>query len=252
MECIGAKRSEEWKEVEVLELRKMENVRNGICWSMEKWKTESLIKIKKAGIFCFEDFGFFCCGSFKKESGQFVSGSGIKLVPFFLREGDFCPFGDAGDACGIGCAYHHLHVGRMAQKPCYGYAVFCGIVFFCQTGQDSIQFGVAWIADECAFEYTILEGAVTLDGDMVPAAVIQHTGVTGDAMAVCGVQIGRGVQQQGVRQRKLQLVDLQRLFDTCFQKFYLAGRVVADTEMENFSLDFQLVKGFCHFFRFHE
>ena len=23
-----------------------------------------------------------------------------------------------------------VHVGRMAQKPCYGYAVFCGVVFF--------------------------------------------------------------------------------------------------------------------------
>lgn len=59
-------------------------------------------------------------------------------------------------------------------------------------------------------------------------------------------------QQKGVCQRKLQLVDFQRLFDTCFQKLDLAGGVVADTEMKDFALGFQLVKGFCHFFRFHE
>lgn len=59
MECIGAKGSEEWKEVEVLELRKMENVRNGICWSMEKWKKESLIKIKKSRNLLFRRFRLF-------------------------------------------------------------------------------------------------------------------------------------------------------------------------------------------------
>ena len=69
---------------------------------------------------------------------------------------------------------------------------------------------------------------------------------------VCGVQISRCIQQKGVRQRKLQLIDFQWLFDAGFQQFYLAGGMVADTEMKNFSLGFQLVKGFCHFFRFHE
>ena len=55
-----------------------------------------------------------------------------------------------------------------------------------------------------------------------------------------------------MRQRKLQLIDFQWLFDAGFQPFYLAGGMVADTEMKNFSLGFQLVKGFCHFFRFYE
>lgn len=40
---------------------------------------------------------------------------------------------------------------------------------------------------------------------------------------VCGVQISRCIQQKGVRQRKLQLIDFQWLFDAGFQQFYLAG-----------------------------
>ena len=140
----------------------------------------------------------------------------------------------------------------MAQKPCYGYAVFCGVIFFRQTGQDSVQLGIVRVADECAFEYTILKRTITLNGNMIPAAVIQHVCVTGNTVTVCGVQICGSIQQKGVCQRKLQLVDFQRLFDTCFQKLDLAGGVVADTEMKDFALGFQLVKGFCHFFRFHE
>ena len=67
--------------------------------------------------------------------------------------------------------------------------------------------GIIGIADECAFEYTILERTITLDGNMVLAAVIQYVCITGNAVAVCGVQISRCIQQKGVRQRKLQLVD---------------------------------------------
>ena len=129
----------------------------------------------------------------------------------------------AGDTGGIGCTYNHLHVGRMAQKPCYGYTVFCGVIFFRKSGQNSIQFGIIRIANECTFEYTILERTVTLDSDMIPAAVIQYVCVAGNAVAVCSVQICGGIQEKSVRQRKLQLIDFQRLFDACFQKFYLTG-----------------------------
>ncbi len=92
--------------------------------------TQKIVQMKKAGIFCFEDFGFFLLRKFKNESRQFIPSGGIELVPFFPCEGDFCPFDDAWNTGSVSCTYNHLYVGRMAQKPCYGYAVFCGVVFF--------------------------------------------------------------------------------------------------------------------------
>lgn len=99
-------------------------------WDMERRKRGSFVQMKKAGIFCFEDFGFFLLRKFKNESRQFIPSGGIELVPFFPCEGDFCPFDDAWNTGSVSCTYNHLYVGRMAQKPCYGYAVFCGVVFF--------------------------------------------------------------------------------------------------------------------------
>ena len=35
-------------------------------WDMERRKRESFVQMKKAGIFCFEDFGFFLLKKLKK------------------------------------------------------------------------------------------------------------------------------------------------------------------------------------------
>lgn len=63
MGCVEAKESGEWEEVRGVGVNK-----NGKReeWDMEKRRRGSFVKMKKAEIFCFEDFGFFLLRKVKK------------------------------------------------------------------------------------------------------------------------------------------------------------------------------------------
>ena len=129
---------------------------------------------------------------------------------------------DIPEMAGVHGAGNGLHTGRMAEDPRDGYGRLRHTVFFTQFSQDAVELRKIRMVDKAAFEHAELQRGPGLDRDIVQAAVIQDSiipvnGTVGRQV----VEIQSPVDQLGLIQGELELVEYQGLPDILLQEFQL-------------------------------
>ena len=144
----------------------------------------------------------------------------------------------------------HLHFCRMTKNPGDGDRSLRRVVLVRQIRKRFVEFREIRIVDEHSAEHSVLKRRPGLNRNVMKAAVAESSAVPHHGQLrrlVIHVEIL--INQLGLLQRKLQLVDFQRLPHIFFQKFDLHRHRIADAEGAHLAGGFQLIEGRRHLLR---
>ena len=123
-------------------------------------------------------------------------------------------------------------------------------MIFCNSAKRSIQLRELLVINKAAVKEAILQGRPGLDGDLIQAAIFQHT-VTTCAELIIHIHINAGLDHGGMHNTELQLIGANRHIQGILQQLHLIGVLIGNAKMPHLACFLQMRKCPCHLFRLH-